>query len=124
MPIFIKQTRVVSQETRVCFLITRLMNNQIKGRRKGYLPKRRESEDKGAVKSVSQLGCASQDWDAIASQGTKEFSVKPDAESLERNSKSSIVHATSREYPGQERTVAGKNTSQTSSPAKSPRCEI
>ena len=31
---FYKQKRVVSQKTRVCFLITRLMNNQIHGRRK------------------------------------------------------------------------------------------
>ena len=38
--------------------------------------KKRESEDKGAVailNSVSQLGCVSQDSDALASQGTKEF---------------------------------------------------
>ena len=46
--------------------------------RKGF-PKRRESEDKGAmaVKSVQQLGCASQDSDALASQGTKEFRGNP-----------------------------------------------
>ena len=46
--------------------------------------------------------------------GNQRVSVKLDAESLERNSKSSIhqVHATSREYPGQERTIAWKNTSQ------------
>ena len=71
-----KKKRVVSQETRVCFLITRLMNNQIKGRKKGYFPKRRESEDKGAVapvKSASPLGFVSQDSDALASQGTNEF---------------------------------------------------
>ena len=40
--------------------------------KKGYFPKRRESEDKGAVavvKSVSQLGCVSQDSDALVSQG-------------------------------------------------------
>ena len=39
--------------------------------KKGYFPKRRESEDKGAVaivKSVSQLGCVSQDSDALVSQ--------------------------------------------------------
>ena len=44
--------------------------------KKGYFPKKRESEDKGAVaivKSVSQLGCVSQDSDALASQGTNEF---------------------------------------------------
>ena len=39
---FSKQKRVVSQETRVCFFITRLMNNQIKGRRKATFTKRRK----------------------------------------------------------------------------------
>ena len=44
--------------------------------KKSYFPKRRESEDKGAVAivtSVSQLGCVSQDSDALDSKGTKEF---------------------------------------------------
>ena len=57
--------------------------------KKGYFPKRRESDDKNAVavvKSVSHLGCVSQDSDAFVSQGAKSFG-KPDAESLERNSK-------------------------------------
>ena len=38
---FFSQKRVVSQETRVCFLTSRLMNNQIKGRRKETLPKKK-----------------------------------------------------------------------------------
>ena len=41
---------------------------------KSYFPKRRASDDKNAVaivKSVSQLGCVSQDSDAVASQGGK-----------------------------------------------------
>ena len=40
--------------------------------KKGHFPKRRESDDKNAVavvKSVSQLGCVSQDSDALVSQG-------------------------------------------------------
>ena len=43
--------------------------------------------------------------------------MRPDAESLERNTKSSIhrVHAASSEYPGKERTVVGKNKSRSSS---------
>ena len=44
--------------------------------KKGHFPKSGESEDKGAVaivKSVSQLGCALQDSDALDSQGMKEF---------------------------------------------------
>ena len=53
-------------------------------------------------------------------------SGKPDAKSLERNSKSSIhkVYATSRKCPGQERTNALINTSQTSTSAKSLRYKI
>ena len=42
--------------------------------KKSYFPKRRESDDKNAVavvKSVSQLGCVSQDSDAFVSQGRK-----------------------------------------------------
>ena len=49
--------------------------------KKGYFPKRRESEDKGAVaivKSVSQLGRVSQDSDVLASR----VPGNPDAESL------------------------------------------
>ena len=51
---------------------------------------------------------------------------KPDAESLERNSKATIhqVYATSCEYPGKERTIVGKTKCQSSSSAKSQRYEI
>ena len=44
--------------------------------KKGFFTKKRESEDKNAVtivNSVSQLGCVSQDSDALASQGAKGF---------------------------------------------------
>ena len=61
--------------------------------KKGYFPKRRESEDKGAVaivKSVSQLGCVSQDSDALASQGTKEFRRNPMHKVLNATQRSSI----------------------------------
>ena len=67
-----KMKLVVRLETRVCFRITRLMNGQIKNRKKSNIPKRRESDDNNAVaavKSVSQLGCVSQDSDALVSQG-------------------------------------------------------
>ena len=67
-------TRVVRLETRVCFRITWLMNNPNEKPKKSYLPKRRESDDKNAVsiaKSVSQVGCVSQDSDALISQGRK-----------------------------------------------------
>ena len=42
--------------------------------KKSNIQKRRESDDKNAVaivKSVSQLGCVSQDSDALVSQGRK-----------------------------------------------------
>ena len=42
--------------------------------KKSHIPKRRESDDKNAVpvvKSVSQLGCVSQDSDALVSQRRK-----------------------------------------------------
>ena len=48
------------------------MNNQIKSQNRATSQKRRESDDKNAVaivKSVSQLGCVSQDSDALVSQG-------------------------------------------------------
>ena len=70
----IKVKRVVTLETTVCFRITRWMNNQIKKPKKNFFPKRRESDDKNAVaivKTVSQLGCVSQDSDALVSQGRK-----------------------------------------------------
>ena len=52
------------------------MNNQIKRPKRSNIPKRRESDDKNAVaivKSVSQLGCVSQDSDALVSQGRKSW---------------------------------------------------
>ena len=56
----IKMKRVERLETSVCFRITRLMNNQIKSKKKATSEKEEESDDKNAVaivKSVSQLGC-------------------------------------------------------------------
>ena len=89
--------------------------------KKSHIPKRRERDDKNAVavvKSVSQLGCVSRDSDALVSGN-------PDAESLGADSKGMIhqVHATSGEYPGKERTIDGKKKCQSSSSAKSQRCE-
>ena len=82
-----KMKRVVRLETSVCFRITRLMNNQTKSRKKGnYSPKRRESDDKNAVaivKSVSQLGCVSQDADALVSQCRKQYRGNPMQKVLE-----------------------------------------
>ena len=125
---FYKTKRVVSQETRVCFRITRLINNHIKGRRKATSQKAEKVRTTALWllwKSVSQLGFVLQDSDALASQGTKEF---------RRNQMQKVLFAiqrvrftksaASREYPGQERTIAWENTSQTSTSAKSLRNKI
>ena len=86
--------------------------------KKSNIPKGRENDDNNAVaivKSVSQLCCVSQDavakLRAFRTSEQREVSVKPDAESLERNSKGTIhkVSATSSEYQGKERTIVGKN---------------
>ena len=103
----IKQNRVVRRETRVCFLITKLMNNKTKGW-KNTSHKSRESEDKGVVavaKSVSQLGCVSQESDALVSQGTKEFRGDPMQKVLNairkvRFTKSTMRQASIREKKG------------------------
>ena len=77
---------------------------QNKKPKKGYYsPKRKENDDKNAVanvKTVSQLGCVSQDSEALASQSGKQSQVKPDAKSLGTDSKNTIheVYATSSEY--------------------------
>ena len=96
------------------FSITRLMNNQIKKPKKSKFPRRRDSDNKNAVafaKSVSQLGCVSQDSDALVSLGRKSRR-KLDAESLGSNSKGTInqVYARSCEYPGKERTIVEKTS--------------
>ena len=76
--------------------------------KKGYFPKGRESEDKGAVaivKSVSQLGCVLQDSNALDSQGTKGFRGNPMQKVLNaiqrvRFTKSTIRHASIRDKKG------------------------
>ena len=54
--------------------VSALQGCEMKSRKRAFSPKRRESDDKNAVaivKSVSQLGCVSQDSDALVSQGGK-----------------------------------------------------
>ena len=82
----VKVKRVVRLETSVCFRITRWMNNQIKSRKRATSPKRRGSDDKNAVaivKSVSQLGCVSQDSDALDSQRDRQSRGNPMQKVLE-----------------------------------------
>ena len=76
--------------------------------KKGYFPKGKESEDKGALaiaKSVSQLGCVSEDSDALVSQGAKEFRWNPMQKVLHAIqrvpfAKSTLRHASIREKKG------------------------
>ena len=77
---FTKQKWVARPETSVCFRITRLMNKHIKKQKKSNITKRRESDDKNAVasvQSVSQLGCVSQDSDALVSERDKQARGNP-----------------------------------------------
>ena len=121
-----KQKRAVMLVTNVCSRIIRLMNNQTKRPKKGnYSHKRRESNDKNAVaivKIVPQLGLRLARLGSIGFSKWKTVPGKPDAKSFGINSKSTVhsVYATSSKYPGKERTIAWKNTSQTSTSAKSP----
>ena len=96
--------------------------------KKELLPKRRERNDKNAmaiVKSVSQLGCVSQDSDALVSQDRKSRGnqMQKVLEPIQRVrfTKSTLRHAS---IPGQERTIVGKNKCQSSSSGKSLRHEI
>ena len=75
--------------------------------KKSYFPKRRDSDDKNAVatvKSVSQLGCVSQDSDALVSQGgmsRRKPMQKVSAQILRvRFTKSTLRHASIREKEG------------------------
>ena len=74
------------------------------------------------VKSVSQLGCVSQDSDALESQGTKESRRNPMQKVFEPTQRVRFTKSTlqSSEYPGKERTIVGKNKCQSSSSAESP----
>ena len=89
-----------------------------KPKKKLLFPKRRESDDKNAVaivKIVPQLGCVSQDSDALVSQRGKQSRRNPMQKVLGsiRRVRFTPVYATSSKYQGKERTIAWKNTSQT-----------
>ena len=77
------KTPVVSQETRVCFRITRLMNNQTKA------PKEHKNAV-AVVKIVSQMGCFSQDLGIFGLSKRQTGPGKPDAKSLGTDSKNTI----------------------------------
>ena len=120
--------RVVRLDTSVCSHITRLsMNNQTKGRRKSNFPKRRESDDKNAVAIVKVY----HNWVVYHKIQMHSF-LKVENLGETRCRKSWNL---SKGYDSQSlryvMRVSGKrtdhrleNTSQTSSSAKSLRCEI
>ena len=126
----IKTNRDVRQGISVCSRIMRLSNNQTKRQKRATIhQKGRESDDKNAVaivKIVSQMGCVSQDWESLDSQRSRQSRGNPMQKVLGPMRKSTIhsVYAASSKYPGKQRTISWKNTSQTSSPSKSLRCEI
>ena len=89
-----------------------------------YTQKRRESDDKNAVaivKIVPQFVCVLQDSNALVAQRGKQFRRNPMQKGLgsSRKVRFTQFYATSSKYPGKERTIAWKNTSQTSTSAKS-----
>ena len=109
MPILKKVKRVVKPGISVCSRITRLMNNQTKSQRKAANShKRRESDDKNAVailKIVPQLGCVSQDSDALVSQRGKQPRGNPmqkvsGPSQRVRFTKSTLRHASIRDKKG------------------------
>ena len=117
---FTKRKRRVKPVTNVCFRIMRLMNNQTKA--KGYSS---QKEEKATTKMRWLLWKVFHNWIVyhkiqMHSLGRKSRG-NPTQKVLERNSKGTIrqVYATSWEYPGKERTIAGKNKCQSSSSAKS-----
>ena len=88
------------------------MNNHVKCRKRATITKKgRESDDKNAVAivtSVSQLGCVSQDLDALVSQGSKSLETRGRKSWNQLKGTIHQVSATSCEYPEKERTIVGK----------------
>ena len=126
---FAKQKRVAKPGISVCSRITRLMNNQTKSQRKATVPTK---EEKATTRMLCQVWKLYHIW--CASRKTRKHWLlkeesspgKPDAKSLGTDSKITIhsVYATSSKYPRKQRSIAEQNTSQTSSSARSLRCEI
>ena len=78
---FTKQKRAAKPEISVCSRIIRLMNNQTKSQREATIATKEEkATDKNAVaiaKIVPQLGCVSQESDALVSQRGKQSRGNP-----------------------------------------------
>ena len=119
-----KQNRVVQSGISGCSRIIRLTNNHTKSRKRATVPQRKREDTVAAVSTT--IGLCFSRLGVLGISKRRTVSGKPDAKSLGINSKSSVhsVHATSSKYPLQQRAIAWKNTSRTSSSAKSSRYEI
>ena len=81
--------------------------------KKSYFPKSRESDDKnvvGIVKSVSLLGCVSEDSDALVSQGGKSGGTRCRKSWNQFKGYDSLSLRCVCEYPAKEMSIVGKHT--------------
>ena len=124
-----KQERAAKPVISVCSRIIRLMNNQTRKPKKGYCShkkRKRRQECCGYCENCTTIGLRLARLGCVGFSKRQTIPGKPDAKSLWIDSKSTVhsVYVTSSKYPGKERTVAWRNTCQTSSPAKSLRHEL
>ena len=80
---FIKQKRVVSLETRVCFLITRLTNNKIKNRKRATSQKNKREQRQeccGHCEKCTTIGLRLARLGCVGFSKRQTVSEKPDAE--------------------------------------------
>ena len=123
---FTKQNRDAKPEISVCFRITRLMNNHMKSRKRATF----QEEEKATTRMQWLLRKVCHNWvvyhkiqmhSFLKVGGLGETRCKKSWDQIEEFHS---VYATSSKYPGKQRTIAWKNSSQTSSSAKSLRYEI
>ena len=124
-----KQEGAENFGTSVCSRIIRLSNNQTKSQRKDtILNKKRKQRQEccGYCENCTTIGLRLAKLGCVGFSKRQTVPVKPDAKSLGIDSKGTVhsVYATSSKYPGNETTIAWKNTSQISSSAKSLRYKI
>ena len=126
----IKTNRDVKLGTSVCSRIIRLTSNLTKSRKRATLPPKKKGKRRqkcsGHCENCISAGMCLARLGVIGFSKRQTSPEKPDAKSLGTDSKNMdhSVHATSSKYPGKERTIARKNTSQKSSSAKSLHYEL
>ena len=129
MSILQNKKRDVKLGISICSRIIRLMNNQPNSQKKASI---HQKEEKATTRMLWLLWNLYHNWVASRRTRMRRFLKEENSPGETRckkswiNSKSTVhpVYATSSKYPGKERTIACKNTSQTSSSAKSQRYEI